>query len=290
MRKLAILLLAIAPALAQSPSQPTPSSQPPAQAATAPSAAPFGLAALASQPGEDANARKGRELLQKTITKLGGEAYLSFRTFTQVGRSYAFYQGKPNSVGVQFWRFYKYPDKDRSELTKQRDVVYIINGDKGYEVTYKGTAAQDEPVLAETLRRRAHSLEIVFREWLKDPKTVIFYEGPATVSQKLVDQVSIINAANEQVTISIDANDTLPVRRVFTYRDPTDKLKDEDGELYANYRSIQGIMTALSVTRTKDGDMTNQRFINEVQYNVPVADSMFDARVSYDPYKRSGKR
>jgi hypothetical protein len=290
MRKLAIFLLAVSPVLAQTISQPVSPSQPPAQSSIASAAAPFGLAALASQPGEDANARKGRELLQKMITKLGGEAYLSYRTFTQHGRSYAFYQGKPNSVGVEFWRFFKYPDKDRSELTKQRDVVYIVNGDKGYEITYKGTAAQEEPVLAETLRRRSHSLETVLRDWLKDPKTLVFYEGPATANQKLVDQVSVVNSANEQVTIAIDVNDTLPIRRVFTFRDPVDKLKDEDGELYANYRLVQGIMTPHSVTRTKNGDMTNQRFISEVQYNVPIADSMFDAAVTYDPYKRSGKR
>jgi hypothetical protein len=288
MRKLAILLLAVSPAMAQTASQPVPSPQS-AQTASAAGPGPFGLAALAPHPGEDSNAKKGRELLQKMITKLGGEAYLSYSTATQHGRSYAFYQGKPNSVGVEFWRFFKYPDKDRTELTKQRDVVYVINGDKGYEITYKGTAAQEAPVLAETLRRRSHALDTVLRDWLKDPKTLVFYEGAATANQKLVDQVSILNASNEQVTISIDVNDTLPIRRVFTYRDPTDKLKDEDGELYANYRLVQGIMTAHSITRTKDGDMTNQRFINEVQYNVPIAESMFDATVSYDPYKRSGK-
>jgi hypothetical protein len=291
MRKIALLLLALSPALAQTAPRSTATpSDPSPQASPVPGNAPYGLAALAPQSGEDANAKKGRELLQKMIAKLGGEAYLSFQTMTQYGRSYAFYQGKPNSVGIEFWRFYKYPDKDRSELTKERDVIYIINGDKGYEITYKGVAAQDAPVLAETLRRRNHSLDIVLRNWLKDPKTLVFYDGPATASQKMVEQVSIINSANEQVTIAIDANDMLPVRRVFTYRDPTDKLKDEDGELYANYRLVQGIMTAHSVTRTKNGDMTNQRFINEVQYNVPIPDSKFDAAVSYDPYKRSGKR
>ena len=42
----------------------------------------------------------------------------------------------------------KFPDKERSELTKKRDVVYIENGDQGYEVTYKGTTLQDpEPSL-----------------------------------------------------------------------------------------------------------------------------------------------
>jgi hypothetical protein len=290
MRKLAILLLAVSTAaVAQTAPQPVPSSQQAGSSASSPNAAPFGLVALATMPGEDTNTKKGRELLQKMITKLGGEAYLSYRTVTQHGRSYAFYQGKPNSVGVEFWRFFKYPDKDRSELTKQRDIVYIINGDKGYEITYKGTAAQEAAVLAETLRRRSHALETVLRDWLKDPKTLVFYEGPATANQKLVDQVSVVNAANEQVTISIDVNDTLPIRRVFTYRDPTDKLKDEDGELYANYRVVQGIMTAHSITRTKNGDMTNQRFINEGQYNVPIADTIFDANVSYDPFKRSGK-
>ena len=36
----------------------------------------------------------------------------------------------------------QYPDKERRELTKQRDVIYIYDGDKGYEKTFKGTAAR----------------------------------------------------------------------------------------------------------------------------------------------------
>ena len=52
-----------------------------------------------------------------------------------------------------FWRFYKYPDKERIEVTKQRDVVYLHNGDKGYELTYKGTAAEDPKLLEEYIRR-----------------------------------------------------------------------------------------------------------------------------------------
>jgi hypothetical protein len=238
----------------------------------------------------DANAQKGRALLDKMITALGGQAYLQYTTKTEVGRGYGFYQGEPNSVGTRFWRFWKYPDKERVELTKKRDIIQIIVGDKGYETTYKGTAEIEPDVLRDTLRRRAHSLEIVLRQWLRDPGTQVFYDGTALAEQKSCDSVTLLTKDNDSVTIFIDQITSLPVKRSFTYRDPVDNLKDQEGESYANFRPIQGIVTPLTVTRTHNGLMTNQRFLTEVHYNVDIPDSQFNATVTYDPYKRSGPR
>src|SRR5690242_14399365 len=100
-------------------------------------------------PVDQENAHKARVLLDQAIQALGGQAYLSIQDISQEGRTYSFHHGEPSSYGVLFWRFYKYPDKDRIELTKQRDVVYINNGDKGYEVTFKGTRAADPKDVAE---------------------------------------------------------------------------------------------------------------------------------------------
>lgn len=91
--------------------EPTPSQQQPATAAP--------LTA-------EANAQKGRALLNKMIAALGGQAYLTYTSKTEMGRGYGFYQGEPNSVGTEFWRFWKFPDKERVELTKKRDVIQII--------------------------------------------------------------------------------------------------------------------------------------------------------------------
>src|ERR1700687_6360907 len=96
-----------------------------------------------SIPVDQENVKKARAVLNQTIQALGGSAYLNIQDITQEGRTYSFYHGRSNSLGVLFWRFYKFPDKDRIELTKQRDVVYVYNGDKGYEVTYKGSRRQD---------------------------------------------------------------------------------------------------------------------------------------------------
>ena len=80
------------------------------------------------------------------------------------------------------------------------------------------------------------------------------------------------------------------MKRTFSFRNPTDKLKDQEDESYSNYRLIDGIMTPLTVARSHNGLMTNQRFLSEVHYNVDIPDSQFEATITYDPFKRSGPR
>src|SRR5581483_1091516 len=74
-------------------------------------------------PQQDANAQKAAELLKQCIAALGGQAYLTLQDMEQQGRTYSFYHGEPNSVGAPFWRFWKWPDKERVEFTKRRDVA-----------------------------------------------------------------------------------------------------------------------------------------------------------------------
>ena len=102
--------------------------------------------------------------------------------------------------------------------------------------------------------------------------------------QKLCDLVTIVNGQNDSVTIAIDQLTHLPVQKTFTYRDK-DKYKVEESEVFANYREQQGIMTPFTWTRKKDGLMASQRFITNIDYNVPIEDAKFDAKVSYDPHE-----
>jgi hypothetical protein len=196
------------------------------------------------------NSRKAKAVLDQAIQALGGQAYLNLQDMTQEGRNYSFYHGRPNSVGVVFWRFYKYPDKDRTEFTKKRDVIYINNGDKGYEITYKGTRAQDPKDLADFLRRRHYALDVVLRKWINEPGVALFYEGQTATEGKSVDQVSVMNARNEGVTIYIDSSTHLPVKKSFTWRDPTDKQRNQEDEVYDNYREVQAVMTPYTITRS----------------------------------------
>jgi hypothetical protein len=240
-------------------------------------------------PVDQENARKARALLDQAIEALGGQAYLNVQDVSQEGRSYGFHLGSPNSAGNIFWRFYKFPDKDRFEFTKKRDVVLVYRGDKGFEITYKGTREDDAKDLADYLRRREYSLDWVLRKWLVEPGIALFYEGPSIAAQRDVQQVTLMNARNQGVTLYLDSRTHLPVKKTFSWRDPTDKQRNVEDEVYDNYRPVQGIMTPYSVTRYYNGDMSNQRFLNSITYNKGLSDSLFAADVTYDSNKTPHK-
>jgi hypothetical protein len=271
------VLLLVAAAAAQTASAPAAST-----ASTTPSAANPWLPPVIGS--EDQTVKKARNLLTQMIEAMGGQSYMDIRTVEQTGLSYSFYNGKPDSLGTEFYRIVKFPDKERVELTKKRDVIYIENGDNGYEVSYKGTTLQDPKTWHDYVRRRNFSIDTLLREWLKQPGTQIYYEGTAIAEQRMADVVSIVNAKNQSASISIDQVTHLPIKKTFVYRDPLDHQKDEEGEIYGNWRMEGGLNTPHSIVRTHNRDYTNQRFIKTVTFNVPAADSLFDAKPTYDPY------
>lgn len=281
-----LLILGIVVSLALSGAAQTPSSTPVSPAQPAVTTSGWPTAHFAATAAKDPSVLKAKQVLDDMIKALGGESYLNIRDMTVEGRSYAFWQGRPSGLGVLFWRFWQWPDKDRVELTKQRDVVELNIGDQGYEITYKGTGTQDPKQLDDYLRRRDHSLETVIRTWLPAQDTMILYSGTAIVEQNLADQITILNGDNDSVTISVDPHSHLPVRKTFSYRDPLDRQKDDEAEIFSNYRMVQGVNTPYSTVRMQNGEMRSQRFINNVIYNTGLAPTLFETKgITYNPQK-----
>lgn len=224
---------------------------------------------------EDASSKKARALVQRGIEALGGQAFLSYTDMESEGRTYGFYKGEPRGTGAPFWRFWKWPDKERLELLKTREWVIVYNGDKAVETTYHGNAPVEPEQLSDYLRRREYSVEAVFRNWIGEAGVAFFYDGAAIANQKPAERVTIMNTRNQSVSLFFDKNSQLLVMKSFTWRDPRDRERNEETETYDNYRAVQGVMTPFSVTRTRNGMNTSQRFITSVKYNQGVADSMF---------------
>jgi len=238
----------------------------------------------------DANARKAKALVDQAIQALGGQNYLNVRDREQQGRGYSLHHGRPSGGGAVFWSFSQFPDKERVEITKERDIAELYVGNKGYEITYKGVHPLEEKDLTDYLRRRRFSLDTVLRTWVNDPGVVFIYEGFAIAAQHPADQVTLINANDESVTLYFDTDTHLPIKKTFTWRDPVDKQKNLEEEVYENYRPASGITAPYNVTRYFNGDMSNQRFLNSVTINQGLDQAMFDPNSGYNPNKVPGKR
>ncbi|MGH9530469.1 MAG: hypothetical protein ACRD2S_11200 [Terriglobales bacterium] len=247
-------------------------------------------ASYASTSVDQQDQKKAKALLDQMIQALGGNAYLNIQDVSQQGRTYSFHLGRPTSAGLLFWRFYKYPDKDRIELTKQRDVAEVFNGEKGAEITYKGIGPMDTKELTDHIRRQKYSLDVVLRKWLNEPDVALFYDGPTVADEQPVEKVTIMNAHDQALTIYIDSNTHLPVKKSFSWRDPTDKQRNVEQEGYDNYRPSDGIMTPFVVTRYYNGDMSNQRFLASVSYNKGMNDSMFNVGTTNLPSREASRK
>jgi hypothetical protein len=213
------------------------------------------------------NASQARAALDAMVQALGGPAWLTMKNQMRQGRVASFDHGKPDGGETDYWEYHVWPDHDRIEYTKHRDVVQFYLGRAGWEVTYKGKAPLPQEQVEDFLRRRDHSIETVIKNWLNDPRTILIYEGQRLAERHLADQVTLISAANEAVTILMDVQTHLPLRRTFQWRDPVYKDKNLDAEEYDDYHTMDGFPTAFTITRFKNDEMYRQYFLVHAAYN-----------------------
>jgi hypothetical protein len=228
------------------------------------------------------NQQKARALVDQMIQALGGQAYLTVQDYYSEGRSGSFHNETLQGTSL-FYRFWKWPDKDRIELTKQRDIVQLYVGDQAYEITYKGVRPlnlQNEERAHQAIVRRYYSLENVLRIWMKEPGILLLDEGPSISEGHMAEKLTIINSKNESVTILVDPSTHLPLEKRFSTRDPRYRERDEEVLVYGDWKVIQGINTPRMTLIKRNGETISQQIILNITYNVHPAGSLFDPAVA----------
>jgi hypothetical protein len=257
-----------------------------AQARDIPSAQP-------QQPAGSTPELRGRKLLDEMLEELGGDVWLNRKNVREEGHVASFFRGAPTGIVIEFRAIRQFAGPDRPEalrmgfLTdksmilpgKKIDVVQIWTANTGHEVTYKGNTTLPQDQIDDFYRRYDHSIESIYRVWLKAPGVMVLDEGPTMVERRLTERVSILSANNDAVTLDIDTQTHYPLRRTFETRNPKFKDIDEDAEEYDDYHIIQGLPTSFTTTRYHNGDMASQTFITKIEYNVDVPPGTFDPSV-----------
>ena len=259
-----------------------------AQAADLPSAAP------ASSTTGQSDTERGRQLIDQMIAALGGQAWLDRSSMLADGRGTSFFHGEPNPYISEYHEAVRYarPNAtppvtfaDRVGFLTERgmiipgkkiDVVQITIDRKGYEVSYKGKIEPPQNLVDDSNRRHDHSIDVVVRDWIHAPGVMIVYEGQKLIDRRLTDQVTVLTANNDAVTLYLDAATHLPIRRNFHWRNPQFKDFDEESETFDDYHTIQGIATPMTLTNYHNGDMSSQNYLTKVNYNEPLDPDLFN--------------
>ena len=238
-------------------------------------AAPIFSAPAQQVLAPDASAAKTKDLIQQAIRALGGPAYLGVRDSYCEGRFAQFASQGELSGYERFFDFILLPDKNRTELSKKRNIILTYNGDAGWVLDKAGVEVAGADEVDDFKDGLFRSADYLFRFRLDEPGLTFRWIGSEIVDLKRADWVEVSDRQRRTIRIALDEKTRLPVRVVSTVRDRATRQRLEEVEYLSNYHAVQGVMTSFQVTRERNGRMVYQVFFDSCQFNTGLNESFF---------------
>src|SRR5258707_15267670 len=83
------------------------------------------------------------------------------------------------------------PGKFRQIIGKKRDIIYVVNGDHGWDSNFRGAAPMPASEIERIKLGRMLSFDVVLRFRLKEPGLSILFIGTDFVESRLVEIVEV---------------------------------------------------------------------------------------------------
>jgi len=237
---------------------------------------------------------QARQMLDRAIQGLGGQAFLNAKSLTSKGRVFFFQDGK--TAGMQpYASSFVYPDKRRFIISKNKkmlsmdtgnisyggetkQIILINNGDKGWELDQYGTIPQTDQQVQSWIISNRFSLESLLRLRLNEPGALVLLGKVDFVDNVPTQGIEITEPGGISVRLDIDRHTSLPIRISYRVRNVKENDWDEYSDAYADYKDIDGIMTAMHVTHFLNGDRIGEIFRNSAKYNEDYPPNYFTAQ------------
>ena len=248
--------------------------------------------ALAQSPQDmmpEESAAKAKEILGQAIQAMGGNAYLNIHDVTCEGRLSQFgHSGELNG----FEKFVDYsipPFKDRTENLPKRNIISVMDGDKGWVLDRGGVSDASGADVAHFQEDTKKDLDYILRSRIKEPQMILRYAGPDIVDLKEAEWVELVDSDNRTIKIAFSQSTHLPIRKIVDTRDANTRTKTGEIEYYSNYHPIGGVETPFQITRERNGIKIYQVFFDKCEYNTNLSDSLFTKQSLDDRWEKVGK-
>jgi hypothetical protein len=219
---------------------------------------------------------KAREALDRTIAALGGAAFLNVREIQRRGRLYSFDRGELAGPGEHhFVDYVKLPDKERSEFGKKGNIVYVNNGEEGWELDRQGVREQTPEAIRDFHEGNRHDLDYLLRYRLTESGMQAYYLGSEFSDNRRAYVIELVDERSESVKLLVDVQTYLPMQLRYRTRDALSGEWVDVTDTFGNYISVQGVQTAKIFSRERAGKRTLEVFWSEVHYNSGLSDELF---------------
>jgi hypothetical protein len=218
--------------------------------------------------------KKAKEILEKAVQALGGDAFLKTQDITRSGRTYQFRKDDLEGMG-KFQIYDKFPLKQRAEFGKKGEIVSINDGDQGWKIEYKVVKPQSAEEMRNFRANVNHSLDYVFRFRLGEKEMKFRYLGRTRMDLDEVEGVQLIDKENDRVRIFVNANTFLPAKMEYQSPASGKKWPTEDERFLYNYHEVSGVQIPFKTVRFSNGYKSGETHLESAQINSGLADSLF---------------
>ncbi len=258
-----------------------------------PQPTPTPEAAKTAAPSSDAaptpeNTAQAEAVLAKVLQTVGGQTYLQARTQTGRGRFSVFVDAVAGLPAV-FDDTVVYPDRQRTEFRGSSvRLIQVNTGDGGWVFDAATRTIKDLTAAQVTDFRTAlrASLDNLLRgEWRRGTdKATLSYIGrrEAGIGRRN-EALRLTYPEGFAVEFEFGAKDNLPAKILYRRSMKKDDAGDDpeamkivlEEDRFAQFINVGGILSPFVVDHFRDGKQTSRVNYETLEYNRPVADSVF---------------
>lgn len=219
---------------------------------------------------------KAEAIINKVVAVMGGDRYLQAKNQVSRGRFSVLKEG----IIVSFQAFYDaiiFPDRERTEFKGQgARIVQVNEGIQGWLFNADEETIKDQtPRQIESfVRGRRISLENLLRgDWRGHAELLYVGRRPSSLGKRN-DIVKLTYDDGFEVEFEFAVDDAMP-QKVITRRQNPDGAEIVEEERFARFIEISGIKVPMIIDRFVNGKPVSRVGYERVEFNGPIADSLF---------------
>jgi hypothetical protein len=228
--------------------------------------------------GEDTEKDAAQQVVEAAIEALGGEPYLNVKSSHSNGRHFVFRQGR--KAWVRYWDWTQFdPVKWRFQQGEgRRQLVQIYNLEQGVGWALEGRSTIKDLPEEDVRRFRKivnEDVNVLLRSRIHEEGMMLFYYGPDDIAGSgNWEAVEFLDPTNLSVVVFFDRKTRLPAK-VETHSTDAMGIRRKQEIEFSNWHRIEGVMTPLRFDFYVDGEISSQRFLESISYNVAIPETHF---------------
>jgi hypothetical protein len=225
---------------------------------------------------------KSEEIIKRALETVGGNAFLNVRTVVGRGFFTTYHEGS-SQVPARFIDYIAYPDKERTEFSGGGiRVIQTNSGNTGwvFDGATKTITDMKEDQIEDFKRSMRTSLENLLRGWWREEGGSVKYLGRREAGlANRNETIRLTYPDGFWIEYEFGARDGRPAKLIYERTrkkpesDETEVLTEEDR--LAQPISVAGITAPWVIDHFSNGRQTSRINYESIQYNQPLADSLF---------------